>query len=354
MSTPAAKNRFKRINLITVVLLFLTILAGGVVRSTGSGMGCPDWPKCFAQYVPPTNVSQLPKDYKQHYVEIRQKKNERFAKTLDLFGYNDLAKRIREDKSILIPEEFNAAKTWTEYVNRLVGALTGVFMLLCVVFSFAYGRLNKWIPILSIINILLVVYQAWLGSIVVSTNLVAWIVTVHMLLAVAILAIAITTYHMAKTVDAPKLHSKGFLYVLGVLALILSLIQIAIGTEVREKIDAISDHLLGGYRETWVQSAGAIFENHRTLAVGVLVINVLLYAMLRRNFSRHSLQQQLMSFAFLIIMLQIGTGIMLSYWALPPVAQASHILLATLIFGAQFYLILNFYRSAGAHGGAVR
>lgn len=350
MSNTKAKNRFRKVNLMAVVLLFGVILAGGVVRSTGSGMGCPDWPKCFGQYIPPTGVSQLPADYKQQYVEKRRQKNIRFAKTLDMFGYNDMARRIREDRSILVPEEFNAAKTWTEYINRLVGAITGVFLLLCAVFSFAYGRINKWIPVLSILNLFLVVYQAWLGSIVVSTNLVAWIVTVHMLLAIAILGISIATYHMAKTTGRPRVRTKGIVYVIAVLAVALSVYQIALGTEVREEIDSVATHLMGGYRNTWVQQAGQVFENHRNLAIAVLVVNILLYALIRKNFYRRSVHQQLMSFNFLIIMLQIVSGILLSYMALPPYAQTAHILLATLIFGGQFYLLLNLHRSVNIRG----
>ncbi|MFC0515935.1 heme A synthase [Mucilaginibacter angelicae] len=343
MST-AAKNRFQKINIATIVLLFVLILAGGVVRSSGSGMGCPDWPKCFGRYIPPTDINDLPKDYKQKYVAKRVEKNQRFAKTLDVFGYSDLAKRIREDRSILVPEEFNAGKTWTEYINRLIGALSGFFLLLSVVFSFSYWKTDKRIAILSIFNLVLVGFQAWLGSIVVSTNLVAWIVTVHMLLALAILGICIYTYHVAKISGKSTSGSSPLVYIITLAALFVSILQIAFGTEVREKIDAVANHFQGGYRKDWITNAGEIFQHHRDIAVLVLVLNVALFVLIRKGFNRHSIQQQLMSFTFLMITLQIVTGILLSYMALPPVAQAAHIVLASLIFGAQFYLLLNLFK----------
>ncbi|MDB4922328.1 COX15/CtaA family protein [Mucilaginibacter sp.] len=351
MRTSTSKIRFQKINLATIILLFILILAGGVVRSTGSGMGCPDWPKCFGRYIPPISSSELPKDYKQKYAAGRLAKNQRFAKTLDVFGYSDLAKRIREDRSILVPEEFNAAKTWTEYINRLIGAASGIFLLLTAILAFSYSSENKWISVLSILNVILVGFQGWLGSIVVSTNLVAWIVTVHMLLALAILALSIITYHLARANGRPKLNVNPVTHIVTLLALVISIVQIAFGSEVREKIDAVAGHLQGGYRDDWISNAGAIFTRHRDVAVLVLIANIVLYALMRRTFSRHSIQQQIMSFAFLMIMLQIVTGILLSYWALPPVAQAAHVLLATLVFSAQFYLMLNLYRSVkgGVH-----
>src|ERR1700748_3451598 len=159
MSNNTSKNRFRKINLLSIALLFVLILAGGVVRSTGSGMGCPDWPKCFGGYIPPTSASDLPSDYKDKYVAGRLAKNQRFAKTLDVFGYADLARRIREDRSILIPEEFNAAKTWTEYINRLIGVASGFFLIAVTIYSFSYWSLNKAIPLLSFFNLILIGFQ---------------------------------------------------------------------------------------------------------------------------------------------------------------------------------------------------
>lgn len=349
MNIAASQIRFQKFNLITIVSLFVLILAGGVVRSTGSGMGCPDWPKCFGRYVPPTDISELPADYKQKYIAGRVEKNQKFAKTLDLFGFGDLATRLREDKSILVPEEFNAAKTWTEYVNRLVSTVLGFFLLIATFYSFSYWSIKKSIPLLMILTIILIGFQAWLGSIVVSSNLVAWIVTVHMLMALGILALCIYTYHLARVYGKPKNVIKPIIYFITTIGLILSVVQIAFGTEVRERIDAIATRL-SGYRDGWVNSAGQIFFQHRDLAILVVVTNVMLYALIRRNFNRHSVQQQLMSFNFLMIMLQIVTGILLSYASLPPYAQTLHVVFASLMFGAQFYLMLNLYRSAKVVG----
>src|ERR1700759_4158160 len=142
MNKARSQNTFRKVNLITIVLLFVLILAGGVVRSTGSGMGWPDWPKCFGWFVPPTNSADLPKDCKQKYRSERQAKNQPFAKTLDVFGFSDLAIRLRQDKSILVPEEFNAAKTWTEYINRLIGEITGLFLVVVAVYAFSYWKSN--------------------------------------------------------------------------------------------------------------------------------------------------------------------------------------------------------------------
>src|ERR1700761_7779957 len=240
MKISPAKKRFQTINLVTVFLLFVLILAGGVVRSTGSGMGCPDWPKCFDCYVPPTNVSQIPKGYKDKYVAKRVARNQKFAHMLDQFGYTDLASRIRNDKSILVPEDFNAAKTWTEYINRLLGAISGIFLFLTAVFSFTYIRERKRIIVASVINLILVGFQGWLGAIVVSTNLVDWIVTVHMLLALAILAISILTYHLAKVYGKANIQTKGIIYFTTFACLVISIIQISFGSGVRESIDAVS------------------------------------------------------------------------------------------------------------------
>lgn len=344
-----SENRFIRLNFITIIVTLLVVLAGGIVRSTGSGMGCPDWPKCFGQYVPPTSASQLPADYKEKYVAQRLAKNERFAKTLEKLGKADLADSIRNDASIAQPEAFNVAKTWTEYGNRLVGVVTGFFLILLVIYSFAFKKTAKRIVVLSIVNLIVVGFQGWLGSIVVSTNLLQWIVTLHMLLALVILAILIYTYNYAKQLHKERsvimyriAWLKGFLF----FTIVISIVQIILGTEVRESVDAISKSLGFNGRNTWVSKVGSLFNYHRDLAILVAVSNFVVYKMVTDRFSGKAWPLQTANYIMITLLIQVASGFLLSYLALPPYAQAIHILFATILFSLQYYLYLLVYRTA--------
>lgn len=340
--------RFVRLNFITIVVTLLVILAGGIVRSTGSGMGCPDWPKCFDQYVPPTKVSQLPADYKDKYIAGRIKKNERFANYLEKMGKVTLADSIRRDQSITIPEEFNAAKTWTEYINRLAGATLGLFLLLTSVASFVYLKTAKRIVFLSFFNIIIVVFQAWLGSIVVSTNLTQWVVTLHMLLALAILIVAIYTYNYAKQLHKENsvimyriLWLKGFL----AFTILISILQIVLGTEVREAIDTVSKALLFSGRNTWVAKIGDMFVYHRDIAVLVAICNAIVYKMIVDRFNGKALPLTTANYIMLALAVQVVSGLLLSYFALPAYAQPIHLLFSFILFSLQYYLYLLVYRT---------
>lgn len=338
-----AENTFILFNLITIISLFVLILAGGVVRSSGSGMGCPDWPKCFDHYLPPTDISQLPADYQIKYVTQRVKKNERFASLLSKMGYADLATKIRNDESIKIPEEFNATKTYVEYLNRLIGALTGLFLLLTCFFARIYFKKQTKIFWFSLLNLVLVFFQAWLGSIVVSTNLLAWVITLHILVALAILAVAIYTYHCAsfKNLDnvATQPAKIGVKFI-SIIALIITVFQISLGTRVRETVDFVVTTFPSLTRNNWVAKIGESLNYHRDLAVIIFVLYAGLYFLVLQTVKRSNKIIKFLNITLILIVLQVLVGGILSYLSLPPTAQALHILFASLLFGAQFYVVL--------------
>jgi heme A synthase len=88
---PDRLKSFARLALATTVATYLLILVGALVRASGAGLGCPDWPMCYGRWIPPTSVSQLPA------------------------GYD--------------PATFNAILTWTEYTNRLLGVSIGFLII---------------------------------------------------------------------------------------------------------------------------------------------------------------------------------------------------------------------------------
>jgi cytochrome c oxidase assembly protein subunit 15 len=337
--------------------VYLLILVGGIVRSTGSGMGCPDWPKCFGSWVPPTKVSELPANYKEVYTAQRVAKNQKLARTLQRLGFAQVAGSIFAHPTQYVETDFNPVKTWIEYVNRLLGALIGIFVFLTVVFSWPYRRRDRTVFWLAFASFLLTGVQGYLGSLVVSTNLLPVMVTVHMALALLIVAmllyavdrarwgrsevvdgmglINVTSYAQGCSTDAkPSLAIQLWLWA----ALLLTFWQIVLGTQVREQVDIVSAASNYMARETWVSKVGSIFSIHRTVSAAVLLLNIYVgYELWRLGNQR---LRRLVSATLAIIGLEILAGIVLASFSFPAVIQPVHLTLATLLFGIQFLLLL--------------
>jgi len=335
-----SSKRFRNIGVLTIVAVYFLILVGGIVRSTGSGMGCPDWPKCFGTWVPPTEVNQLPANYREIYRDQRIQKNQRLAATLHTLGFVEVASQLQNNPAAHIETEFNATKTWIEYVNRLVGVLIGIFIFLTLLFSFAYYRHDKVIVILSVLSVLLVGLQAWLGSIVVSTNLLPVTITLHMALALVMLGILI--YAVARSQES-ELNNRtfpysGFIYFMLWLVVCFSFFQTLLGTQVREMIDVIAANNNYLSRENWISQLDISFYIHRSFSSLVLFTNLYLAYQLFKL--KDGLMNRLIIGLVFLIVLEIIFGVIMANWAIPAVLQPLHLVTASLIFGIQFLMLI--------------
>jgi heme a synthase len=328
-------HRFRRLALVTTAAVIFLIWVGGWVRSTGSGMGCPDWPKCFGVWIPPTTEAALPADYATHYVDLRKKKNTRVAKMLTAFGMTELADKIQNDPSVFTHEPFNAYKTWTEYLNRLVGVVVGFLIFLTVLAAFPLRKLDKAVFWLSFAAFIGVGFEGWLGSIVVSTNLMPAFITVHMIVAmlilVALIAAVLRTFPIQISTEIPP---SVFWLGLGVCGIILT--QIIIGTQVRENVDAIKMTVEHGQI---IQNLGDIYQTHRWFYYAVAAA-VLIWSFLLRGIQNHISAVKWLNFTLLTVLFsEIAMGIAMHRFGLPPVLQPLHLLFATLLFSAAYTIV---------------
>ena len=309
---PQAVARFRRLGVLTIFAVYIVILAGGIVRASGAGMGCPDWPTCFGQWVPPTDEAQLPANYHEIYAER---------------GYQDT--------------QFNPVKTWTEYANRLVGVTIGFLILLTAWSSRIYLKTDKTIFHLAVTAFLLVGFQGWLGSTVVASNLKPVMITLHMLLALFIVALLIYTIARSQRDVIAQLDMRAlpekFKTVL-IAAMVMTLVQVAMGTQVREAVDFISHNHAYIERQYWRDDFPIIFYIHRSFSSIILFTNLWLAWKIVHAVDKNSLLRTLgLALAGLVIT-AILAGVSLDRLGMPPIAQPIHLLMANLIFGAQFFL----------------
>ncbi len=308
-------------------------MVGGVVRTTGSGMGCPDWPRCFGSWIPPTSIDQLPADYKEQYAALRDKKNQKFARYLSAVGMNETADKILNDESILIESDFNPQKTWIEYINRLVGVAIGFLIIAVFIRSISFIKTSPSYFWISLATLVIVIFQGWFGSIVVSTNLTHWTITIHMLLALVIVATLILLMHQSS--PEQKIAVPLQVKVLLGLCIFMLLIQILLGTEVRGAIDQMV--LEGEARGKWISLIWPDFVVHRSFSWVVLMIHALFILRLRKTTGNNPLSLSLV----LLILLTILSGAGMAYFSIPAFLQPIHLLVATITFGLQFLLFLR-------------
>ncbi|MCL7762276.1 COX15/CtaA family protein [Polaribacter sp. Z014] len=332
------KSSFPKTVQIAIISVYLIFLAGSVVRMTGSGMGCPDWPKCFGYYIPPTAEEQITwkpnTEFKKGFIIIKDEAlfvAEHTVKTADEFKIDNWKKYTKHNYA-----KFNKYHSWTEYINRLSSVLAGFVFLFLIYKATKYRKKDKRIPILAYTAFFLMLVEAWLGKTVVDTNLKPTIITIHMVIGLIIIALLLQlqfiTSNKKKSYNYNPIFNKLLL-----ISVVFSLIQIAMGTQVRQFIDE-QVKLFGFENKDYsLMNPSFKFYFHRSFTIAIVLVNLgLFYINQVKN-----LGYKLVNWVVALIFIETITGILMYYAEFPLGTQATHLLVGAILFGLQFYLWLQ-------------
>jgi cytochrome c oxidase assembly protein subunit 15 len=174
---------------------------------------------------------------------------------------------------------------------------------------------------------------------VVAHELAAWIVTVHMIVALVIVQLLLYATVSARPRGAGTTGTPRTPITRATLCLILvTMIQIVIGTQVRGAVDVALD---GGVpRADAVASVGMLDHLHRGAALPVFAGSLMIVLWLG---SRVPGERTLIRWAYMVAALataQVGLGVVMTYVSLLPAAQVGHLVIASLLLGAETVLLL--------------
>ena len=329
---------YKKFVILSLVLVYLVIVAGAVVRMTGSGMGCPDWPKCFGYIIPPTQESELIFKPDHTYFKgqvIINEESLQISKTAFTSGENfensNWEPYTKHDYAI-----FNPWHTWIEYINRLLGALAGVAVLIMALLSFKKWKKSKRITLLSWLAVLMMGFQGWLGATVVYSVLAPVRITVHMIVALLIVLLLIYLLYLVRKKRTLFVFDPVFKWGM-IAAMVLTLVQIALGTQVRQHVDEQIDIVGYSAKSLWLKFPELTFYIHRSFSIIVLVLNLFLFYRNRKK----QLGHPLMNWIIALIAAEAFTGILMYYFDFPFLTQPLHLVIASILFGLQGYVLLT-------------
>ena len=330
-------KNLNRIAYIVLINIYMVVIAGSVVRMSGAGMGCPDWPKCFGYLIPPTNQDQITwnesKSFSKGHIIMKDSalfvaKNNFITSTE--FASINWKKYTKHDYAT-----FNKYHTWTEYFNRLFGALLGLTSLILLYFSLKKWKSDKSITILTISQILLVGFEAWLGKLTVDSNLDPSVITYHMLGVIIMIWIQLIIIKRIKKEPAiiPSLDTKyKFLALTGI---ILMIIQTVIGSQVRQQTDILLEAEIS--RNILSQSYDYIFYFHRSFSI--LIVGIVLF-LSYKLWEIKKLNYRL-KLLLVTVIFEVLAGMFLFYLGMKAYGQPIHLFLSLFLFGVFVSLFLR-------------
>ena len=298
-------NWYQKTAIITLAAVVFLIFVGGLVRISGAGLGCPDWPKCWGCWVPPADAS----------------------------GIN----ATQYDVS-----QFNKTKMWIEYLNRIVGVVIGLLIMATFALSFRYRKTQPVIFWGSLASFILVLFQGWLGGQVVKSGLHTGMVTIHMIVAIVLLSLLLYTTFRARTSTTHAMVSErglGVILLSSIALYLITVAQVVLGSQVREAIELVARSSEDLARNEWVSITGIIFVVHRSFSWLVLIASALLVRW-KFRFRVTGVTGNLIWLNIGLVVTQIVSGVLMENFAIPPVCQVLHLGISSLLICTQFLLIL--------------
>lgn len=291
---------FQRFAFVSTLFTYLVIFTGGLVRVTGAGLGCPDWPKCFGSWLPPLSYADLPTD--------------------------------------IDPSQVNLVLTWIEYLNRILGMLLGIVIAITAVLAIIHFRKHLKILIPSIIAGLLVAFLGWQGGQVVESELESLVVTIHMVVALVLLALMTYVTQQSYYIANPEADRGGH-YPRGATKLVGALIglvvlQILLGAHVRGALEKLAAaYPLAGDLEL-LGKVGVMIWIHPILGGLVSLFAWIVGLRILSSGEPVGLVKQGVWWIMLLAAGQLMLGLGLISIGTPPLLQVFHLWLAALLIGA--------------------
>ncbi len=296
---------FRRFALLSTIGTYIVIFAGGLVRVSGAGLGCPDWPRCFGGWIPPLTASDLP--------------------------------------ASVNPATFNYTLAWIEYLNRLSGMILGLFIAATAILAIVQYRRTPRILYPSIGAALLIAFQGWQGGQVVLSELHSLAVSIHLVLALMIVSlmtyVAQQAFYIEESDSAPAVVYPGSVSVAIATLWILTVMQIIVGANVRADIESLivtnplaTDHEL-------LALVGGVKYAHLLLGVVVAAMAFAVGVLVYRTTPRPDPIVKISVWSLIVLVavqMSLGTGLIAV--ALPPLLQLFHVWVASLFIGTLLVL----------------
>jgi len=286
--------RFRRLAVVTIAATFVLIAVGGLVRATDSGLGCPDWPRCFGRLVPPAELH-----------------------------------------------------AWIEHSHRLVASVVMVLVALLVVAAYRTGQ-ERAVRRAAVAALVMVLAQALIGAFVVWWKLRADSVTLHLATALALVALLIYIGFRARYAsDRSRRHGqdRGFVRLAGAGAGLLYL-QMLVGSTVTGHHAGLA-YPLNMLLPDLGPSVARIQLAHRALAMVVGALVLAIWVVARRTQRAHPTVTRLAGYAAGLVAVQIGLGLANVANRLSALTVVPHLAVGALLWGTMVALVLHADRFCG-------